>query len=408
MNELKKHWLLDPEVVFLNHGSFGACPIRVLEYQQALRERMESEPVLFLVKELELLLDEVRSLLASFLGASSRDLAFVPNATTGFNAVLQSLPLRSGDELLTTDHCYNAARTAMEFVASRSGARVVYAEIPFPLRSADQVVDAILAKVSKRTRLALIDHITSPTALVFPIGRIVAELERRGIETLVDGAHAPGMVPLDLNAIGASYYTGNCHKWLCAPKGAAFLHVRRDRQPFLRPTVISHGANSPRTDRSRFLLEFDWIGTHDPTAFLSIKSSIEVVGSFLPGGWPEVMKRNRQLALAGRDLLCTRLGFDKPAPEDMIGSIATVQLPDGSGGAVLSALDSDPIHYTLFDRHRIEVPVWPWPRPPRRALRISAYLYNELAEYEALASALQEELRTDFLAGRAAGGSVPS
>lgn len=392
MNELKKHWLLDPEVVFLNHGSFGACPIRVLEHQTALRKRMESEPVVFLVNEFEQLLDEARGALASFLGASPLDVAFVPNATTGFNCVLRSLQLNPGDELLTTDHCYNAARTALEFVASRSHARVVYAEIPFPLRSADQVVEAILAKVSKRTRLALIDHVTSPTALVLPIARIVEELERREIETLVDGAHAAGMLPLDLNALGASYYTGNCHKWLCAPKGAAFLHVRKDRQPSVRPVVISHGANSRRTDRSRFLLEFDWVGTHDPTPLLSIKSAIEVVGSFVPGGWPEIMKRNRKLVLAGRDLLCTRLGFDKPAPDDMIGSIATVRLPDGPGDAVLSALDSDPIHYTLFDRHRIEVPVWPWPRPPQRALRVSAYLYNHLAEYEALASALEQEL----------------
>lgn len=389
---LAGHWLLDPAVVFLNHGSFGACPRPVLDLQTRLRERMEREPVTFLVTEFEPLLDQAREALAQFLGADAGDLAFVPNATTGFNAVLRALEFSAGDELLATTHGYNAARNALEYVASRSGAKVVYAEVPFPVRSAAEVFDAIMSGVTARTRLALIDHVTSPTALIFPISDLVEALESRGVQTLVDGAHAPGMMPLDLRRLGASYYTGNCHKWLSAPKGAAFLFVRRDRQELVRPAIISHGANSPRTDRSRFLLEFDWVGTDDPTAYLCIPAAIEFFGTLVPGGWPAVMRHNHHLALEARDLLCSRLKIPHPAPDEMLGSMATVMLPDGVGDQVLSPLDSDPLHHLLFDRFGIEVPVWPWPQPPKRALRISAHLYNDRSEYESLASALDEVL----------------
>src|SRR6266550_3303752 len=241
-SDLARFWTLDPAVAFLNHGSFGACPRPVLEAQQRLRERLERQPVRF----------------------------FVPNATTAVNAVLRSLALAPGDQLLVTDHAYNACRNVLDFVAAAARAEVVVVPVPFPLASADAVVEAVVARATPRTRLALLDHVTSPTGLVLPIERLVRELAGRGVDTLVDGAHAPGMLPLDLGALGAAYYAGNCHKWLCAPKGAGFLHVRRDRQGGVRPVVISHGANNPRTDRSRLLLEFDWTGSHDPTPYLCV------------------------------------------------------------------------------------------------------------------------------------------
>src|SRR5262245_23236209 len=241
---LARHWTLDPEIAYLNHGSFGATPREVLAEQQRLRERMEREPVLFLARELQTRIDEARAALAPFLGARNEDLVFIPNATTAVNAVLRSLAFQPGDEILVTNHGYNACRNAVEYVAQRSGARAVVAHVPFPLRSPDEVVETVLAAVTPRTKLALVDHVTSPTGILFPVEQLIVELRERGVPVLVDGAHAPGMVPLDLNALGADYYTGNLHKWVCAPKGAAFLWVRPERQQPIRPVVISHGANA--------------------------------------------------------------------------------------------------------------------------------------------------------------------
>ncbi|HYO54981.1 aminotransferase class V-fold PLP-dependent enzyme, partial [Archangium sp.] len=333
-----------------------------------------------------------RAALGAFLDADPDDLAFVNNATTGVNTVLQSLRFAPGDELLTTDHEYNATRNALDFVASRWGVKVVVVTLPWPVPSPQAVVDAVLAHVTGRTRLLLIDHITSQTALVLPVAEIVRTLRERGVETLVDGAHGPGQVPLSLRQLGAAYYTGNCHKWLCAPKGAAFLHVRRDLQPSIRPLVISHGYNSRRKDRSRFRLEFDWQGTTDPTLFLCVPKALEVMGGMLPGGWPEVMASNRAKALAARALLCQRLGVAPSCPEEMVGSMATIPLPDGFPMEP-SALGVDPLQDRLLFEHHIEVPIFPWPRPPHRLLRLSAQLYNTHAEYQRLAEALEALLR---------------
>jgi isopenicillin-N epimerase len=384
---MKEHWLLDPAITFLNHGSFGATPKVVLAKQDELRARMEREPVLFLVRELEALLDDVREELAAFVGTTADAIAFVPNATAGVNAVLRSLDLDRHDELLVTSHEYNASRNVLDYVAGLAGAKVVPVDVPFPLQSSDEVVDRVLERVTDRTRLLLIDHITSQTGLIFPIARIIETLKQRGIDTLVDGAHAPGMLPLDLDALGAAYYTGNLHKWVCAPKGAAFLYVRANRRLGIRPVVISHGANATRSDRSRFHLEFDWPGTLDPTAWLCIAEALRFMSKIVDGGWPELMRRNRALALRARDILCTVLGIEKPAPDEMLGSMAAVPLPDGPTH-VETSIAGDALQDALFYEHNIEVPVMPWPQPPKRVLRISAQLYNSIADYEKLATAL--------------------
>jgi isopenicillin-N epimerase len=381
-------WGLDPEVTFLNHGSFGACPRAVLEAQQALRDGLEREPVRFLWRELEGRLEETRAALGAFVGADPDDLAFVPNATTGVNTVLRWLDLGPGDELLVTDHAYNACRNALHAVADRAGARVVVAPVPFPLDGPGPVLEAVLGRAGPRTRLALVDHVTSPTGLVFPVAELVRELGARGVDVLVDGAHAPGMVPLDLRALGAAYYTGNCHKWICAPKGSGFLHVRRDRQARVRPLVISHGANSRRTDRSRFRLEFDWTGTADPTAYLAVPEAIRYMGRLLPGGWPALMARNRATALAARDRLSAALGVPRPAPDALIGALAALPVPDGFGPPGEPG-GADPLQAALWERFRIEALVFAWPAPAVRILRVSAQLYNTPADYERLVRALE-------------------
>ena len=385
-------WPLDPKVTFLNHGSFGSCPRPVLEFQQSLRERMERQPVQFFVRDLEKLWDDARAALVRFVGADADDLVFVPNATSGVNTVLRSLTFQKGDELVATNHEYNACRNALEVLTS--GARVKTATIPFPLQSEDEIVAAVLAKVTARTRLVLFDHVSSQTGLIFPAERLVRELNQRGVDCLIDGAHAPGMIPLDLRRIGAAYYTGNCHKWLCAPKGAAFLHVRRDRQKPIRPLIISHGANSKRTDRSRFLIEFGWTGTGDPSASLSVPEALRVMESALPGGWPEVMRHNHDLVLRARKILCDVLAIDPPCPDEMIGSLASLPLPDSKNvQPALSPLYADPLQERLLREKRIEVPIIPWPAPPKRLVRISAQLYNSLPQYRRLAKALPEMLK---------------
>lgn len=397
-------WFLDPAVTYLNHGSFGACPGAVLDAQRRWRERLEAEPVRFLALDLEGLLGEARERLAAFLGARPDDLAFVTNATAGVNTVLRSLRFSPGDELLTTDHEYNASLNALRFAADRDGARVVVARIPFPITDPQEATAAILAAVTPRTRLALLDHVTSPTALRLPMDELVAALDARDVDVLVDGAHAPGMLPLDLDRLGAAYYTGNCHKWMCAPKGSAFLHVRSDRQAAIRPLAISHGANSRRTDVSRFRLEFDWTGTADPTAWLSVPAAIEAMREMAPGGWPGVMAANHELACQAQAVLCEVLGMEASAPESMLGSMAVVQLPVMPMDVEEQAARAPELEGALRDRG-FEVPVIPWPSPWLVAsgdlpagtpggllVRVSAQRYNCLQEYRALGAALRELL----------------
>jgi isopenicillin-N epimerase len=374
----------------------------VLEAQARWRARLEAEPVRFFVKELEPALDAARAAAGAFLGADADDLVFVPNPTTAVSTVLRSLDLRPGDELLTTDHVYNACGNALVAVAERSGARVVLARVPFPIGGPAAVEDAVLGAVTPRTRFALLDHVTSPTGLVFPVERLVPALAERGVAALVDGAHAPGMVPLDIRRLGAAWYTGTFHKWTCAPKGAAFLWVRRDLQPSLHPLATSHGMNSTRTDRSRFRLEFDWGGTDDPTPYLCVPDALSFLGGLLPGGWPALMERNRAVALAERARLAARLGTPLPCPDSMIGTLATLPIPDQPADCASQRAYrgppqdyESPLQTMLVERHRVQVPILRWFTPPRRFVRLSSQIYNDASEYARLGDALVAELAAE-------------
>lgn len=388
-------WALEPGV-FLNHGSFGACPRSVLDHQAALRAEMERQPVRFFIRGLQRRIDMARQAVAAFVDADPAGFGFVRNATEAVNGILRSLRFEPGDEVLVTDHGYGACTHAARYVIERAGGRLVTAALPFPGATADGVVAAIVEHVGPRTRLALVDHVTSPTALVLPIARIVEALAARGVDTLVDGAHGPGMVPLSVRGLGAAYYVANLHKWCCAPKGAGFLAVRPDRLGGLHPAIISHGHRFPLDragGRSRFHLEFDWVGTDDPTPWLCAPLSIERVGALHPDGWPGWMKRNRALALWGRDRLADALGVTAPCTDDLVGHMAALPLPDADHAPPDSPLYSSPLQVALGDAAQIEVPIVPWPRHPQRLIRFSVAPYTTAAELEALAEALPRLLK---------------
>ena len=389
---LSTHWKLDPEITFLNHGSFGACPTAVLERQMEFRAQMERQPVQFFVRDLPDLLDTSRNRVAQYLDAESNDIAFVRNATEGVNAVVGRMDFKPGDEVLVTSHGYRACENAALHAVRKAGGKLVFANFPFEGITPEDVLESISSQVSSRTKMALIDHITSPTGLVLPIEKIVRHLESVGVPTLVDGAHAPGMLDLSLKTLNPAWYVGNFHKWVCAPKGSAFLYARRDLHEGLHPASISHGYSFPlgAETHSRYHLEFDWTGTQDPTPWLTTPYAIEFMESICEGGWPAIRERNRQLTLRGRDIICHRLGIAAPSPDSMIGQLAALRLPPAEGPPPTSPLYVNPLQDELLNDFRIEVPIVPWPDSPERLVRISAALYNVEEDYERLATALEQ------------------
>ena len=389
-------WSLDPDVLHLNHGSFGACPSQIIEEQTQLRQQMESNTLRFFEQELPELLETARKALGLFLGAPAQDLVFMDNATTGISTVLSNLDLIAGDRILVTDHGYNACSNAARYFTKRASAEIDLINLPFPGSDTNEFIERILGACTSRTRLLLIDHITSPTALIMPLEEIVPAVQQRGIQVLVDGAHAPGMLPVRLAELGADYYTGNCHKWMCAPKGTAFLYVKPEHQLNLHPLTISHGMNRPVGASTRFRLEFDWVGTRDLTGFLTLPALIEYMGGISNEGWAGIMARNRALALEARDLICQELGLESPCPVDMIGSLATVCLPVSKTISISDYHAVDPLKEILRHNHGIEVSLSAWPSPAGRYLRISAQLYNALPDYQQLTEVLKLELSRGF------------
>ncbi|MFG0258382.1 MAG: aminotransferase class V-fold PLP-dependent enzyme [Phycisphaerales bacterium JB043] len=390
-----EHWALDPSTLNLDHGAFGATPMPVRRAQQDILRRVDDNRTRFFIRDLEPLLEEARDALAHYVASDPGNIVWVPNATAGVSTVLRSLRFEAGDELLVLNHSYSACINAFEFIASQHGATMRTIDLPLPIASEQEVVDLILNAVSDRTRLLLLDHITSPTGLILPIEPIVRQLESRAVRVLVDGAHGPGMVPLELDALGASFYTGNCHKWICAPVGSAFLHVREDLHDQILPMPISHRGHGVRTDKSRLLVDFDWVGTDDVSPYLVVPHAIEWGRSCLEGGWDAIRAHNRALALEARRVLLDALGSEPIAPESMIGSLAAVRIPDGTPEPKPWPTYTDPTQRALYERHAIEVPIGHFPAPPHRTMRISAQLYNSVQQYETLARALVDVLESE-------------
>lgn len=371
---LLRRFALDPACTFLNHGSFGATPRSVLAAQDRWRARMERQPVRFMTETLPAALRHAAGELAAFLGTSGERLAFVDNATTAVNTVLRCYPWKRGDELILSDHAYPAVANAARYAAERAGVVVREVALPFPVRRAEDLVRPFCVAVGPRTRMAIVDHVCSKSALVLPLAAICAALRKRGVPVLADGAHAPGMLALDLDALGTRWYAGNCHKWLFAPKGCGFLWASPQAAAGLAPLAISnfHGAGFPA--------EFDWTGTRDPSAYLAIGAALEFQRSL---GGARLRARNHRLAVAAARMLAREWRVELPLTAALLGSMASVPLPLTDSASPEAALA---LNRRLWRRQRIEVPVFPL--GGRLHVRISAQAYNDLADYERLAGAV--------------------
>ena len=374
---LRHLWALEEDMVFLNHGAYGATPRALLERQNEWRLRMEAQPPRFFMNELTGLIRDAARSLAAFVGAASERTVLLENATSGINAVLRSLRFAPGDRIVTTDHVYGAVRNTLRFAAERCGAEVVEVPVGMPLRAAAEVTDALEPALDDRTRLVVVDHVASPSALVFPIADIVGRCRARGIPVLVDGAHAPGLVDLDVAGIGADWYVGNVHKWMCAPKGAAFLAAGEDAAA-IHPTTISHALGQG------LAAEFGKIGTRDPSAWLCIPDAIELHRRL---GGRSLRERNAALARAAGVALAAALDSELGGPAASFGAMVTVRLPCDLDATWESA---GRIRDRLWHDHRVEVLIaavaghlW---------LRLSVFAYNDEDDFAILPEAMRAVL----------------
>lgn len=365
---------LAEDIAHLNHGSYGATPREILGAQRAYQDEMEREPSGFMQTRLPALLRRSASVLAAYINADADQIALVENATTGVNAVIDSLAPTAADEILITNQTYGAVRNTVAHARARSGARLVDVDLPFPDPDDDAIVRAFSSGLSARTKLVIIDHVTSPTALVLPIAKLIAEARKTGAFILIDGAHAPGMIPLDLAEIDCDFYTGNCHKWLCAPKGCAFLWSGRRFLDQMHPPVISHGLGQG------YLAEFDWIGTRDATAQCVLPETLAFLDRL---GAPAITAHNHDLALSASAMLARAWGTRVGASQAYTGSMAMVELPIRRPATREGALE---IRATLLESHKVQVPINAL--DGRYWARISAQIYNDMEDYQRLAGAV--------------------
>ncbi len=377
---LRDDFLLRPDVVFLNHGSFGACPRPVFQAYQDWQLTLERQPVEFLDRRFGDLMAEARQALGRFVGASADNLVYVANATTALNIVARSLPLEPGDEVLSSDHEYGALDRTWRFICAKRGARYVRRPLPVPLHSAEQAVEAIWSGVTDRTRVLFISHITSPTAIILPIADLIHKAREAGIITVIDGAHAPGQVPLALEALGADFYAGNAHKWMLAPKGAAFLYARREVQHLVEPLVVSWGWESERPGPSRLVDYCEWMGTRDIAAFLAVPAAIRFMEEH---NWPQVRQACHRLLRYARQTISELTGLSPVTPDDSAWYAQMAAFP-------LPSCDAEWLKRTLYDVYGVEVPITFWNSQP--FVRVSIQGYNSRSDVDALVAALGELL----------------
>jgi isopenicillin-N epimerase len=372
-------YLLRPDITFLNHGSFGACPRPVFAEYQRWQRVLEEEPVEFLGRRIDGLLAEARQPLGDYLGTSPDNLVFVPNATYGVNAVARSLSLEPGDEVLGNTHEYGAVERTWTFLCEAQGARYRSQPITLPVASADEIVEQLWQGVTPRTRALVISHITSPTALIFPVAEICRRAAAQGIYTIIDGAHAPGQIDLALDEIGADFYTGNLHKWLSAAKGSAFLYARPDRQAMLNPLVVSWGWRAIEPGPSAYQDYFGWTGTSDPASYLCVPTAIAFQQQ---RDWPAIRARCHELALSASQRIGALTGLPPISPDSTAWWVQMRAIP-----LPRTALSAQEIHRRLFDEFHIEIPVLDW--QDHRFARISIQAYNTPTDVDRLVEALK-------------------
>ncbi|MGB0383724.1 MAG: aminotransferase class V-fold PLP-dependent enzyme [Ardenticatenaceae bacterium] len=378
--ELAQDFLLRPDVTFLNHGSFGACPRPVFERYQAWQRELEAQPVEFLGRRLTGLLAEARARLAAYVGTDADNVVFVPNATKGTNIVARSLDLQPGDEVLGTNHEYGAAERTWRFVCRQRGARYLSQTISLPVDDPDAAVEQFWAGVTERTRVIFLSHITSPTALILPVEQICQRAKAAGILTVIDGAHAPGQIDLNLDQLGADFYTGNCHKWLCAPKGSGFLYAPPERQPLLQPLVVSWGWESRNPGPSPFIDYLEWVGTNDPAAYLSVPAAIDYQTQH---NWHDVRRACHQLGRQIRHDIQTLTGQPHIAPDSQTWWMQLFALP-------IQTDNPAQLKERLWDEHQIEVPIITWEE--HTFVRLSLQAYNAPQDGAKLLEALKQLL----------------
>ncbi len=386
---LIENWNLDTNIVYLNHGSFGATPKKVLQAQQAIQAEMEAEAIDFFVDKLPTYIDESKTALAAFVGTSSNNIVFTPNTTTGVNTIFNSIACKPGDEWLVTNHTYGACVHAAKHYTHRNGATITTAQIPFPLQTDDEILDAIAAAITSKTTLALIDYITSATATIFPVKKIIELLHSKNIEVLIDAAHAPGMVDLNIDELKADYFVANCHKWICSPKGSAFIYVAPQYQSKIHPLIISHYNDTAEGTAAHWSNQFMFDGTHDYSAYITVKDAILEMQNIAKLDWAGIRNANHELVWTGANKIADAFDVKLPTPKHMVGTICNIPVLNGQ---LLQHkyMGKTELKQKLFDEFSIEVPLIIFPSAPTQWIRISAQLYNNMDQYDYLTDCLKK------------------